>query len=63
MYNIAKMFEEIIAENNVKLLVEKRDTDGKIEVSLQMKNKKNCLLHWGLGKSASATWQIPPQSL
>jgi alpha-glucan,water dikinase len=63
MYNIAKMLEEIITENSVKLLAEKRDTDGKIEVSLQMKTKENCLLHWGLGKSASATWQIPPQSL
>ncbi|MBC8554141.1 MAG: hypothetical protein H8D23_31410, partial [Candidatus Brocadiales bacterium] len=57
------MFEEIIVENNVKLLAEKRETDGKMEVSLQMKNKENCILHWGLSKSASATWQIPPQSL
>ena len=43
MYNIVKMFEEIMEKNNVKLLVEKRETDGKIEVSLQMKNKENAM--------------------
>ncbi len=44
------MVEEITTKNNVKLLVQKRETNGQVEVLLQMKNTKNCLLHWGLAK-------------
>ncbi len=57
------MTEEIKTKSGLKLLVEKRSIDNQVEVSLRMKNKRNCLLHWGVCRHVKASWQIPPQSL
>ena len=53
--------EELTLKNNVRLQVEKRETDGRVEVSLRMKGNENCLLHWGLGRTPRSAWQIPPE--
>ncbi|GBD97615.1 MAG TPA: hypothetical protein ENG83_01570 [Nitrospirae bacterium] len=53
--------EEITLKDNVRLQIEKRETDGRVEVSLRMKGNENCLLHWGLSKTLRSAWQIPPQ--
>ncbi|MEC4684829.1 MAG: PEP/pyruvate-binding domain-containing protein [Nitrospirota bacterium] len=57
------MAEEIKTRSGVNLLVERRDIAGGIELSLRMKSRKKCILHWGLALNESAPWQIPPQPL
>jgi len=57
------MVEEIITKSGVELMAERRELDGQVEVSLRIKNKKKCLLHWGLSRHARAPWHIPPQAL
>ena len=57
------MIEEIKAKNGLKLLVEKRHINDLTEISLQMKNQTDCLLHWGLSRNVQSTWETPPKSL
>ncbi|GMT47561.1 MAG: hypothetical protein IEMM0007_1127 [bacterium] len=57
------MVEEIKTRSGINLLAERRETDGRIEISLRMKNGKACILHWGLAFDERAPWQIPPQPL
>lgn len=56
-----KMTEQIKTRSGLKLLIEKRQIDRQIEISLRMKSEKNCLLHWGLSPCVRMPWQIPPQ--
>ncbi len=48
-------------KSNVTIAV--KEADDQFEVSLRMKTSENCLLHWGIGRGRTATWQAPPQSL
>jgi alpha-glucan,water dikinase len=54
------MREEIILANNVKLDVRKKSTDENIELLLLLKSSDECLLHWGLRRTAGAPWHMPP---
>ncbi|MCK5504885.1 MAG: hypothetical protein KAJ10_06965, partial [Thermodesulfovibrionia bacterium] len=54
------MIEEITLKNRAKLLVEKRELEGCIEVLFHLGKRENCLLHWGLSKKPRAAWRIPP---
>ncbi|GJQ59156.1 MAG: hypothetical protein SCALA701_19570 [Candidatus Scalindua sp.] len=51
------------ARNGVTIVVKEKETNDQLEVSLQMNSHEPCLLHWGISRSPSATWQAPPQSL
>jgi alpha-glucan,water dikinase len=53
------MTEEIILNNDVKILVDKRDVDDRLEVSLNLDDTSSCSLHWGLSRSAGAKWKAP----
>ncbi len=57
------MVEEIKTRSGVNLLVERREIAGGVEISLRMKNRKKCILHWGLALDERTPWQIPPQPL
>ena len=59
----AMTVEKITTRSGVELMVEKRELDDQVEVSFLMKNKTECLLHWGLSRHVRAPWQIPPRSL
>jgi alpha-glucan,water dikinase len=54
------MAEEITLESGMKLLVEKRPLNGRREISLRIKDGKNCLLHWGLSPGLRSPWRMPP---
>jgi len=56
------MTEEIIVSKDVKLHVDKRDVDDRLEVSLNLNDTHNCRLHWGLSRSAGAKWKAPPHA-
>jgi alpha-glucan,water dikinase len=56
------MTEEIIAKNNIKILVEKRDSDDLREISIRMQSKTSCRLHWGMSRKIDGTWKIPSPS-
>lgn len=53
------MTEEIIVQSGVKLVINKRETDKHIEVSLCLKDNQNCRLHWGLSRRMGGKWEIP----
>lgn len=55
--------EEIITRKRIMLFIEKKKKDGMIEISIRMKNSKNCILHWGLCRNQENKWHIPQQSL
>ncbi|NOY39356.1 MAG: hypothetical protein GXO95_03790 [Nitrospirae bacterium] len=57
------MAEEIKTRSGTTLLVERREIDGGVELSLRMKSTETCILHWGLALNERAPWQIPPQPL
>ncbi len=57
------MTEEIIVNNDVKLLVDRRDVDDRLEVSLNLNDTSSCRLHWGLSRSAGAKWKAPSHAL
>ena len=56
------MVEEIMIKNDVRLRVEKREVDERVEVSFNMEGTKNCCLHWGLSRSIGGAWKIPSHS-
>jgi alpha-glucan,water dikinase len=55
--------EEIIVSDDVRLKVDLEEADDHFELSLHMKNKGNCRLHWGLSRKISNTWKIPSERL
>ncbi len=55
--------EKINTRSGVEIVAEKRELDGHIEVSLRIKARTECLLHWGLSPRSRSQWQIPPRSL
>ncbi|VAX30948.1 Phosphoenolpyruvate synthase [hydrothermal vent metagenome] len=57
------MAEEIKTRSGINLLADRRETNGGIEISLRMKNGRECVLHWGLAPDERAPWQTPPQPL
>ncbi len=58
---IINMTEEIILKDSSKLMVEKRELSGNVEVLLYMKEGHNCKLHWGLSRERDSEWAIPPE--
>jgi len=50
----------ITTESGIIINVEKRVLDDQVEVSLNVKERKDCLLHWGLRRNAGAPWEAPP---
>lgn len=55
--------EEIIAAGGLRLLVQKQELDGRVEITLLKKNVERCFLHWGLGRGPRAPWQMPPEAI
>ncbi|MBF0590720.1 MAG: hypothetical protein HQL02_01400 [Nitrospirae bacterium] len=53
---------EINMDRSIKLVVETQEMDGLIEMRLALKDKRKCLLHWGVCGNRGATWQVPPES-
>jgi alpha-glucan,water dikinase len=60
VYNMV-MIEEITLKNRGKLLIEKREMEGHIEILLHLKIRENCLLHWGVSRKPGSTWHMPPE--
>ncbi len=56
------MFEEIKTDRDLKLVVEKEESDGFIKISIAIKTSKKCLLHWGFSRRDSSPWEMPPRS-
>ena len=55
--------KEKTAKNNLKLSVERRETDNLVEASICLDETRNCCLHWGLSSTAEGTWRLPPRSV
>lgn len=55
--------QEISAQGGTRLLVKKREADGLVEVTILRQDGQGCLLHWGLGRTPGAPWQLPPEAL
>jgi alpha-glucan,water dikinase len=49
-------------KNNLKLSIERRETDKLVEASIFLDEIRNCRLHWGLSSTADGTWRLPPRS-
>jgi alpha-glucan,water dikinase len=56
------MADEIIAKDNIRILVDKRDNNDRREISIRMQSKSNCRLHWGMSRKIGGTWKIPSPS-
>jgi alpha-glucan,water dikinase len=54
------MAEQIMLQNRSKLSIEKKVAGNSIEVSLHLKEKEDCELHWGFSKKQRSVWQRPP---
>jgi alpha-glucan,water dikinase len=50
----------ITTGSGIAIKVEKRVLDNQVEVALRVDGRKDCLVHWGLRRSARAPWQAPP---
>ena len=50
----------IITESGIEIKVEKRVLKDQVEVALRVEEQKDCLVHWGLRRTARAPWQAPP---
>jgi alpha-glucan,water dikinase len=59
---VESMTEEIIVNSGVKILVDKRVVDDRLELSLNLTDTSSCRLHWGFSRSAGARWKAPPHS-
>ena len=57
------MTGEIRTKSGITLTVESREAERGIEVSLRMRDRRRCILHWGLSLHEDAPWQIPPSAL
>jgi alpha-glucan,water dikinase len=60
VYNMV-MIKEITLKNRSKLLVEKRELEGRVEILFHLETRENCSLHWGLSRMPRAVWHIPPE--
>ena len=55
------MVEELITGRaDLWLGVEKKSTNGEVEVTFRLKSNGNCVLHWGLTRRRPGRWQAPP---
>jgi len=59
---MANETETIATRSGVKLLVEKRADERKIDVLLRAQTGRRCVLHWGVRPKNQTGWQILPQS-
>ncbi len=57
------MTKRIDIESGLVLLIETRVIDGEVELSLELKGNKRCVLHWGLCRGPQTPWEIPPSSI
>lgn len=58
------MVEELIAGRaDLWLGVEKRSSNGGIEVTLRLKSTGDYVLHWGLARRRPGPWQAPPETV
>src|SRR6185369_14208092 len=56
------MVEELITGRvDLWLGVGKQSTNSGIEVTIRLKSKGNCVLHWGLARRRPGPWQAPPE--
>lgn len=60
---MATVKEEILTRNGIRLIIESRNVNGRIEISFRMESKEDCILHWGLSSYEGAHWHVPPRSL
>lgn len=57
-----KTTEVLELGNDLHLEVEKSMSAKSLMVTLLLKSKKNCILHWGVCREQNAPWQLPPEA-
>jgi len=55
--------EQIVTRSGLKLVVEQRPVDRRVEVLLKTDPEPGCVLHWGVREPPISEWQLPPRSL
>src|SRR5437867_2370212 len=55
--------EQIVTRSGLKLTVEQRPVDRRVEVLLKTDPEPGCVLHWGVREPPIGEWQLPPRSL
>jgi alpha-glucan,water dikinase len=55
--------QEVTAEDGSALIANTQILDDSIEISLELRDERNCLLHWGLGRHDGESWEAPPRSI
>lgn len=55
--------EEINLKNKTKLLIEKIESEGHVELQFDLDTKENCQLHWGLRRYPEPVWHLPPEQV
>jgi alpha-glucan, water dikinase len=57
------MEQEIALQSGHTLTVNRQVLDDAIEISIALQSEQDCLLHWGLCRNHSRSWEAPPLSL
>ncbi len=55
--------ERIDTKSGIVLKIEKHSSADKAEISISTGDHRKCVLHWGVRKDRSASWQIPPSEI
>lgn len=55
--------EKIKIKRGCQLQIETRQIDDHLAVFLSLKDKKKCILHWGVCRRRDEPWRLPPQSI